>query len=161
MKMWWRWWWWKKTVEMWWWWWWCRENSRNVVVAVVVLEQNNGILWPENLYKCSTFFLFLSLHSAPEELTWVGSVPFAKNPLVEKIVCKGMWCLNTARLVSPHFKQFQCLNYSIIIVRRTFGSGFIEPLNWFMTIIWGVLTMISDYHYLKQSFLSVHFLIGL
>ena len=32
-------------------------------------------------------YLFLSLHSAPEELTWVGSVSFAKNPLVEKIVC--------------------------------------------------------------------------
>ena len=46
-----------------------------------------------------------------------------------------------------------------IIVRRTFGSGFIEPLK-FTTIIWGVLNMISNYHYLKQIFLSVHFLIG-
>ena len=60
-----------------------------VVAVVVVLEENNGILWPENLYKCATFFLFLSLDSAPEELTKVGSVPFAKNPLVKKIVYKG------------------------------------------------------------------------
>ena len=70
---------------MWWWWWW-RENNRNVAVVV---EENMGNLGPENLYKCSTFFLFLSLHSAPEELTRVGSVLSAKNPLVEKIVCKG------------------------------------------------------------------------
>ena len=27
------------------------------------------ILWPENLYKCATFYLFLSLHSVLEELT--------------------------------------------------------------------------------------------
>ena len=51
------------------------------------------------------WYLFLSLHSALEELTWVGSVLSAKNPLVEKIVCKGTWCLNTARLVSPHFNN--------------------------------------------------------
>ena len=70
---------------MWWWWWW-RENNRNVAVVV---EENIGNLGPENLYKCSTFFLFLSLHSAPEELTRVGSVLSAKNPLVEKIICKG------------------------------------------------------------------------
>ena len=54
-----------------------------------MVEGNNRDVWPENLYKCTTFFLFLSLHSAPEELTSVGSVPSAKNPLVEKIVCKG------------------------------------------------------------------------
>ena len=66
--------------------WWWRENNRNVAVVV---EENVGILWPENLYKCSTFFLFLSLHSAPEELTRVGSVLSAKNPLVERIVYKG------------------------------------------------------------------------
>ena len=29
----------------------------------------NRILWPENLYKCATIYLFLSLHFAPEELT--------------------------------------------------------------------------------------------
>ena len=47
-----------------------KENNRNVVVVVVVLvEENNRILWPENLYKCATFYLFLSLHFAPEELT--------------------------------------------------------------------------------------------
>ena len=48
------------------------ENNRNVVVVVVVVvlgEENNRILWPENLYKCATFSLFLSLHVAPEELT--------------------------------------------------------------------------------------------
>ena len=32
-------------------------------------EENNRILWPEDLYKCATFYLFLSLHFAPEELT--------------------------------------------------------------------------------------------
>ena len=62
-------------------------NNRDVVVVVV--EGNIGILWPENLYKCSTFFLFLNLHSAPEELTRVGSVLSAKNLLLERIVCKG------------------------------------------------------------------------
>ena len=36
---------------------------------------------------------------------------------------------------------------------------FVEPLK-FMTIICGVLTMISNYHYLKQIFSSAHFLIG-
>ena len=49
-----------------------KENNRNVVVVVVVVvleEENNIILWPENLYKCATFYLFLSLHFAPEELT--------------------------------------------------------------------------------------------
>ena len=49
-----------------------KKNNRNVVVVVVVVvlgEENNRILWPENLYKCATFYLFLSLHFAPEELT--------------------------------------------------------------------------------------------
>ena len=50
-----------------------KENNRNAVVVVVVVvvlgEENNRILWPENLYKCATFYLFLSLHFAPEELT--------------------------------------------------------------------------------------------
>ena len=48
-----------------------KENNRNVVVVVVVVlgEENNRILWPENLYKCATFYVFLSLHFAPEELT--------------------------------------------------------------------------------------------
>ena len=45
-----------------------KKNNRNVVV-VVLGEENNRILWPENLYKCATFYLFLSLHFAPEELT--------------------------------------------------------------------------------------------
>ena len=68
-----------------------KENNRNVMVVVVVVlgEENNTILWPENLYKCATFYLFLSLHFAPEELTRVGSVLSAKSPLVEKIICKG------------------------------------------------------------------------
>ena len=80
---------------------------------VVLGEENNWILSPENLYKCATFYLFLSLHFAPEGLTWVGSVLSTKNPLVEKIVCKGTWCLNTAMLVSPHFKQFQCFHRNV------------------------------------------------
>ena len=48
-----------------------KENNRNVVVVVVVVlgEENNRILWSENLYKCATFYLLLSLHFAPEELT--------------------------------------------------------------------------------------------
>ena len=48
-----------------------RKSNRNVMVVVVVVlgEENNRILWPENLYKCATFYLFLSLHFAPEELT--------------------------------------------------------------------------------------------
>ena len=48
-----------------------KKNNRNVVMVVVVVlgEENNRILWPENLYKCATFYLFLSLHFAPEELT--------------------------------------------------------------------------------------------
>ena len=43
-----------------------KENNRNVVVVVVVVL--GEVLWPENLYKCATFYLFLSLHFAPEEL---------------------------------------------------------------------------------------------
>ena len=47
-----------------------KENNRNVVAAVVVVVgKNNGILWAANLYQCGTFYLFLSLHSAREELT--------------------------------------------------------------------------------------------
>ena len=101
--------------QRWWWWWWWRENNRNVVVAVVeehnrkevVVEENYWILLPSKLYQCALCYHFLSLHSAPEELTWVGSVPFAKNHLVERIACKGTWCLNTTMLVSHHFKQFR------------------------------------------------------
>ena len=44
-----------------------------------------------------------------------------------------------------------------MIVRRTLGSSFIEPLK-FMTVIWGVLIMISNYHYLsKTNFLKRSF----
>ena len=63
------------------------ENNRYVVgeknKKVVVVEENNWILWPENLYKCATFHLFLSLHSSSEDLTWVGSVLSAKNPILK------------------------------------------------------------------------------
>ena len=45
-----------------------KENNGNVVVVVLV-EENNRILWPENLYKRATFYLFLSRHSALEDLT--------------------------------------------------------------------------------------------
>ena len=85
-------------MEMW--WWWCMEENNRIVAAVVVEEhsrnlvvvvvkENYRILWPSKLYQCATCNHFLSLHSAPEELTSVGSVPFAKNHLVERIACKG------------------------------------------------------------------------
>ena len=54
-----------------------KENNRNVVVVVeesntnvVVVEEQESyrILWPSNLYICATSYLFLRLHSAPEEL---------------------------------------------------------------------------------------------
>ena len=55
-----------------------KENNRNVVVVVVeesntnvvVVEEEESyrILWPSNLYICATSYLFLRLHSAPEEL---------------------------------------------------------------------------------------------
>ena len=76
-------------------------------------RHNNRILWPENLYKWETFYLFLSLYSSPEKLTWIGSVLSAKSPLVEKIICKGTWLLNAAILVSLYFKQFQCLHRNV------------------------------------------------
>ena len=87
---WWWWWWWRKTIEMWF----------------------HGL---PNLYKRATFYLFLSLHSAPLR-SWhelVLHVPFAKNRLVERIASKGTRCLNTAMLVSPHFKQFRCLHRNV------------------------------------------------
>ena len=31
---------------------------------------------------------FFSIHSVPVELTWIGSVPFATNLLIEKRICK-------------------------------------------------------------------------
>ena len=86
---------------MWWWWWWRRK---------AIEMWFHGL---PNLYKRAKFYLFLSLHSAREELTWVGSVPFAKNCLVERIACKGTRCLNTAMLVSPHFKQLRCLHRNV------------------------------------------------
>lgn len=43
----------------------------------------------EKLYQCATYHFFLSLHSAPGELTGVGPVPFTKNLLVEKIKRKA------------------------------------------------------------------------
>ena len=89
------------TMEMWWWWWWRRK---------AIEMWFHGL---PNLYKRAKFYLFLSLHSAREELTWVGSVPFAKNCLVERIACKGTRCLNTAMLVSPHFKQLRCLHRNV------------------------------------------------
>ena len=87
-----------------------RENNRNEEER---RRDNNRILWPENLYKWATFYLFLRLYSSPEELTWIGSVLSAKNPFVEKIICKGTWLLNAAILVSLHFRQFQCLHRNV------------------------------------------------
>ena len=81
-------------MKMWLWWWW-RENNRNVVVAAVVEEHNRKevvvgekywILLPSKLYQCALCYHFLSLHSAPEELTWVGSVPFAKKDSMQRHV---------------------------------------------------------------------------
>ena len=65
-----------------------KENNRNVMV--VMEEENNRNVVVVVVYKCATFYLFLGLHSAPEKLTSVGSVPFAKNRQVERIACKGM-----------------------------------------------------------------------
>ena len=62
------------------------ENNGNVVVVV---EENYRILYASKVYQCATCHHFFSLHSAPEELTGVGSVLFAKNHLGEKIACKG------------------------------------------------------------------------
>ena len=102
------------NVEMWWWrwwWWWWRENNTEFGVGGGGRKHWNFVL--VNLYKCSTFFLFLSLHSAPEELTWVCSVLSVKNLLVERIVCKGTWCLNTAMLVSPDVNHFQYFHKNV------------------------------------------------
>ena len=68
---------------MWWWWRWGETMEFYGLKTYI---------------KCLAFYLFLSLHSAPEELTWVGSLPFAKNHLVERVACKGTWFLNTAGL---------------------------------------------------------------
>ena len=97
-------------------------NNRNVVVKGGGKQQKcGGGGGGVNLFKFATFYLFLSLHSAHEELTWVGSVPFAKNRLEERTACKGTWCVNTAKLVSPHFKQFQCLQQmSEVSLRASF-----------------------------------------
>ena len=64
--------------------------------------------------------------------------------------CSWLPLVGEWRCISKsHMFLFVCLfvffNNNIKIVRRTFGNGFIEPLK-FMTIIWGVLTMISNYH---------------
>ena len=44
------------------------EENNGIVVAVVV-EENYRILKPSKLYQCATCYHFLSLHSAPDELT--------------------------------------------------------------------------------------------
>ena len=103
----------KETIKTWrWWrWWWWRENNRNVVVVAVVVveEENNRILWLENLYKSATFYpafsVYILLLTSWHDMSWFWSV--CENLLVERIVCKGTWCLNTSMLVSPNFKQFR------------------------------------------------------
>ena len=100
---------------MWRWWWW---------------KKNNGILWPENRYKCATFF---SLNSAPEELTWVGSVLSARNPLVERIVCKrhvmskhrsaGLTPFQTVAMFSQKFQRFRFEHPFTSTIAGMTGSG--------------------------------------
>ena len=46
-----------------------KHNRNVVVVMVVVVEQNCRFLWPSKLYQYATCYHFLSLYSAPEELT--------------------------------------------------------------------------------------------
>ena len=58
-------------------------------MVLVVVEENYRILWPSNLYHCATCYHFLSLHSAPDELTRVGPAPFARNRL-EYITCQNL-----------------------------------------------------------------------
>ena len=70
-------------------------------------EENNRILWPETKPQHFTRLSQSTFCSWGVGMTWVGSVLSAKNPWVERIVCKGTWCLNTAKQVSPNFKQFQ------------------------------------------------------
>ena len=88
-----------KTIEMWWWWSWGRKTIEFYGLKTV---------------KCATFYLFLSLFR---------SVLSTKTPWVEEIVCKGTWCLNTAMLVSPHFKQFQYFHRNV----SGFASSTLSP----------------------------------
>ena len=69
-----------------------KENNRNVVVVVVLVvlaEEKIEIYVLKTNINAQHSTSFLSLYFAPEELTRVGSVLSAKNPLVEKIICKG------------------------------------------------------------------------
>ena len=77
------------------WWWWRRKPIEFYDLKTYIKAQH--FTWLSQ----STFCCW------GVGMTWVGSVVSAKNPLVERIVCKGTWCLNTAMLVSPNFKQFQ------------------------------------------------------
>ena len=45
------------------------ENNRNVVVVVEENNRKSGGGGEVNLYKCSKFYLFLSVHSSSKELT--------------------------------------------------------------------------------------------
>ena len=84
------------------------ENNRIVVVeehntnVVVVVEENYRILWPLKLYQCATCYHFLSLHSAPDELTRVGSAPFARNRL-EYITCQNLRTFKFRAFYFGHF----------------------------------------------------------
>ena len=88
-------------------------------------------------------------------LRWInrGMIEKARQDLETNITIeakqKNRGGHDITRLRSPT-EDTICLKYSIIIVRRTFGSGFIEPLK-FVNIIWGVLAMISNYHYLSRT----------
>ena len=76
-----------------------KKNNRNVVVEGKQFKCGDRWWWSWGrktiefyglkTHKNAQHSTSLSLHFAPEELTRVGSVLSAKNPLVEEIVCKG------------------------------------------------------------------------
>ena len=114
-------------------WWWWRENSRNVVGVVVVegkqwkcgggggagRKQWNFMTWKPIKMRNILPLSQSKFCSRGVDVSWLRSV--CQNPLVEKIVCKGTWCVNTARLVSPHFKHFQCFHRNV--------SGFASSIS--------------------------------
>ena len=87
-------------------------------------RRDNGILLPENFTEMRNVLRFSrsTFCSWGVDMSWFCS-PFAKNRLLEKIICKGTWCLNTSMLVSPHLKQFQCLHLNV----RGFASCVLSP----------------------------------
>ena len=59
--------------------------------------------------------------------------------------------------------MFQLFDYNCpTYLRETLVSGFVESMKFttVISVIWGVLTMITNYRYLKRFFSRVHSLIG-